>query len=43
MYVFSVIPRDLSDPACLPGVREPAEDFDSDDKPLRLDTGLAES
>ena len=44
MYVFSEGPRDLIDPFCTrPGVREPADDFDSEEIPLRLDTGLAES
>lgn len=41
--MFSVMPRDLREPLLRPGVREPADDLESDDKPLRLDTGLAES
>jgi hypothetical protein len=41
MYVFSVLlPRDLSDPVCLPGVFEPPEDLEISDAPLRLETGL---
>ena len=43
MYVLSDMPRDLIDPLTRPGVREPADDFDSEEMPLRLDTGLAES
>jgi hypothetical protein len=40
MYVPSVIPRDLRELACLPGVRELAEDFDKDDTPLWLEAAL---
>lgn len=43
MYVPSLMPRDLVELATRPGVREPAEDLECEDRPLRLERGLADS